>query len=105
MPFYNPKETKKGYYLSASNEAFWYLKGADNGPVSSKNGLFELTNCSEDWLHVAGGYNFGKARVELGYCYQTLIRNKKLEMRNLNLIQMNLYVNLNWEDLQSWWYL
>lgn len=105
LPLYNPKETKKGYYLSASNEAFWYLQGADNGPVSAKNGSFELSNCSEDWLHVAGGYNFGKVRVELGYCYQTLIRNKKLELRNLNLVQMNLYVNLNWEDLQSWWYL
>lgn len=105
FPLYNPKESEKGFYLSASNEAFWYLQGADNGPVSSKNGVFETSNCSEDWLHVAGGYNLGKARIELGYCYQTLIRNKKLEMRNLNLIQMNVYVNLNWEDLQSWWYL
>jgi hypothetical protein len=105
LPLYDPKETKKGFYLSASNEAFWYLRGADNGPVSSKNGVFEMIDSSEDWLHVAGGYNFGKARVELGYCYQTLIRNKKLEMRNLNLIQMNVYVNLNWEDFQSWWYL
>jgi hypothetical protein len=105
LPFYNPQETKKGFYLSVSNEAFWYLHGADNGPVSSKNGVFEMSNCSEDWVHLAGGYNLGKARVELGYCYQTLIRNKKLEMRNLNLVQLNVYVNLNWEDLQSWWYL
>ncbi|WP_394781038.1 hypothetical protein, partial [Undibacterium sp.] len=56
---------------------FWYLEGATNGPVSSKNGVFETTNCSENWLHLAGGYNLGKARVELGYCYQTLIRNRK----------------------------
>lgn len=105
LPFYNPKETKKGFYISASNEAFWYLEGAENGPVSSKNGAFEISNCSENWFHLAGGYNLGKARVEVGYCYQTLIRNKKLEMRNLNLVQLNVYVNLNWEDLQSWWYL
>ncbi len=105
LPLYNPKETKKGFYLSASNEIFWYLKGADNGPVSSKNGVFEMINSSEGWLHLAGGYNLGKARVEVGYCYQTLIRNKKLEIRNLNLLQVNLYLNLNWEDLQSWWYL
>jgi Protein of unknown function (DUF2490) len=105
LPLYNPKETKKGFYLSASNEMFWYLQGAENGPVSAKNGVFEISNCSEDWLHVAGGYNLGKARVELGYCYQTLIRNKKLEIRNLNLLQLNVYVNLNWNDLQSWWYL
>lgn len=105
VPFYNQKETKKGFYMSASNETFWYLQGAENGPVSSKNGVFEMINSSEDWLHLAGGYNLGKARIELGYCYQTLIRNKKLEMRNLNLVQLNVYLNLNWEDLQSWWYL
>jgi Protein of unknown function (DUF2490) len=105
LPFYNPKETKKGFYVSASNEAFWYLEGANNGPVSSKNGTFGETGCSEDWVHLAGGYNLGKARVELGYCYQALVRNPKLEIRNLNLVQLNLYVNLNWDDLQSWWYL
>jgi Protein of unknown function (DUF2490) len=105
LPFYNPKETKKGFYVSASNEAFWYLEGANNGPVSSKNGTFGETGCSEDWVHLAGGYNMGKARVELGYCYQALVRNPKLEIRNLNLVQLNVYVNLNWDDLQSWWYL
>ncbi len=105
LPFYNPKETKKGFYLSASNEIFWYLEGANNGPVSSKNGTFGETGCSEDWVHLAGGYNLGKTRVELGYCYQALVRNKQLEIRNLNLLQVNLYINLNWNDLQSWWYL
>ncbi len=105
LPFYNPKEKKKGFYVSASNEAFWYLEGANNGPVSSKNGTFGETGCSEDWVHLAGGYNMGKARVELGYCYQALVRNPKLEVRNLNLVQLNLYINLNWDDLQSWWYL
>jgi hypothetical protein len=104
-PFYNPKESKKGFYLTASNEAFFYLKGATNGPVSSKNGEFETIGTSEDWLHVAGGYNMGKARVELGYCFQTLIRNPKLEMRNLNLAQINVFINLNWEQVQNWWYL
>jgi Protein of unknown function (DUF2490) len=104
-PFYNPKESKKGFYLTASNEAFFYLKGATNGPVSSKNGEFEMVNTSEDWLHVACGYNMGKARVELGYCFQTLIRNPKLEMRNLNLAQINIFINLNWEEVQNWWYL
>jgi Protein of unknown function (DUF2490) len=105
LPFYDPKVTKKGFYLSASNEAFLYLKGANNGPVSSKNGVYELSNLSEDWVHVAGGYNLGKARVELGYCFQTLIRNKQLDIRYLNLAQLNVYINLNWDDLQSWWYL
>lgn len=48
VPFYNPKGTKKGFYLSASNEAFWYLAGANNVPVSSKNGTFGETGCSEE---------------------------------------------------------
>ncbi len=104
-PFYNPKESKTGFYMTASNEAFFYLKGATNGPVSAKNGEFEMVNTSEDWLHIAGGYNMGKVRVELGYCFQTLIRNPKLEMRNLNLAQINIFVNLNWEQVQNWWYL
>jgi hypothetical protein len=41
----------------------------------------------------------------LGYCFQTLIRNPKLEMRNLNLAQINIFINLNWEEVQNWWYL
>ncbi|MES2517901.1 MAG: hypothetical protein V4585_07325 [Bacteroidota bacterium] len=82
-----------------------YLKGATNGPVSAKNGVYEMSNLSEDWVHVAGGYNLGKARVELGYCFQALIRDKQLDVRYLNLAQINVYVNLNWADLQSWWYL
>lgn len=106
LPLYNPKETKKGFYLSASNEAFLYLKGATNGPVSSKNGVYEMSNVSEDWAHLACGYNMGgKARVELGYCFQALIRNKQYDIRYLNLAQLNVYVNLNWENLQTWWYL
>lgn len=106
LPLYNPKETKKGFYLSASNEAFLYLKGATNGPVSAKNEVYEMSNISEDWAHLSCGYNMGgKARVELGYCFQALIRDKQYDVRYLNLAQLNVYVNLNWEDLQSWWYL
>jgi hypothetical protein len=105
FPLYNPKERKTGFYLSASNEAFWYLKGATNGPVSSRNGYFPVMNTSEDWVHLAGGYNAGKARVELGYCFQSLIRNKQLDMRYLSLAQVSVFVNLNWDDVQSWWYL
>jgi hypothetical protein len=105
LPLYNPKDTKKGFYLSASNELFWYLEGASNGPVSSKNGVFEFSNVSEDWVHLAGGYNMGNTRVELGYCFQALIRNKQLDLRYLNLAQLNVYITINWDDLQSWWYL
>jgi maltose-binding protein MalE len=37
--------------------------------------------------------------------FAALIRNQKLEMRNLNLAQINVFVNLNWEQVQNWWYL
>lgn len=100
-PLYDPKETKKGYYLAASNEAFLYLRGATNGPVSAKNGGL----LSENWMHVGGGYNADRTRYEVGYCYQSLIRNPKQEYRFFNLIQFNVYHTIHWKDIQSWWYL
>lgn len=100
-PFYNPKNQKKGLYGFVSNEMFLYLKGATNGPVSSKNGLL----LSEDWLNLGIGYNSGKNRLEVGYGFQSLVRNKKQDMRYFNLLQINYHITLNWDDLQYWWYL
>jgi hypothetical protein len=48
LPLYNPKVSKKGMYLTASNEVFLYVNGATNGPVSSKNGGL----LSEDWANL-----------------------------------------------------
>ncbi|MCU0326189.1 MAG: DUF2490 domain-containing protein [Spirosomaceae bacterium] len=98
---YNPKEFKKGLYGLVSNEMFLYLKGATNGPVSSRNGLL----LSEDWINLGLGYNTGKNRIEVGYGFQSLVRNKKQDMRYLNMLQINYHVTLNWDDLQGWWYM
>ncbi|MFN3851847.1 MAG: DUF2490 domain-containing protein [Spirosomataceae bacterium] len=98
---YNPKEFKKGLYVVASNEAFLYLKGATNGPVSSKNGLL----LSENWTNLGLGYSNGVNRVEVGYGFQALVRNRKQDMRYLNMLQINYHVTLNWDDLQGWWYM
>ena len=100
-PLYNPKKQKHGFYLSASNEAFLYFKGATNGPVSSRNGSI----LSENWIHVGGGYNAGKTRAELGYCFQALVRNKVQDYRFFNLLQINIYHTINWSDVQYWWFI
>ena len=101
LPLYDTKKEKTGFYLTASNEAFFYLTGANNGPVSSKNGPL----WAENWAHLGGGYNAGRTRFELGYCFQTLVRNKAQDHRYFNLIQLNLYHTINWDDVQFWWYL
>lgn len=100
-PLYDTDKQKKGFYLSASNEAFLYFKGATNGPVSSRNGSI----LSENWMHIGGGYNGGKARVELGYCFQALVRNKVQDYRFFNLLQINIYHTIHWHDVQYWWYM
>lgn len=101
LPLYDPKKEKQGFFLSASNEAFLYFKGATNGPVSSRNGSL----VSENWMHLGGGYNFGLTRAELGYCFQALVRNKAQDYRFFNLLQLNIYHTINWNDIQYWWYL
>jgi len=101
LPLYNTKKSKEGFFLSASNEMFLYLTGAKNGPVSSKNGPL----WAENWSHLGGGYNTGRTRIELGYCFQTLVRNKAQEHRYFNLLQLNVYHTINWDDVQFWWYL
>ena len=101
LPLYDPKKQKQGFYLSASNEAFLYFRGATNGPVSSRNGSI----LAENWVHLGGGYNAGKTRAELGYCFQALVRNKAQDYRFFNLLQINIYHTINWDDVQFWWYL
>lgn len=100
-PLYNPEKQKKGFFLSASNEAFLYFKGATNGPVSSRNGSM----LSENWLHFGVGYNAGRTRTELAYCFQALVRNKVQDYRFFNLLQINVYHTIHWNDMQYWWYI
>ncbi len=99
-PFYDTKKYKSGFYALASNEVFLYLKGATNGPVSSKNGLL----LSENWSNIGLGYNTGKSRIEVGYGFQSLVRNRKQEMRILNLLQVSFTTSVSWGDLQYWYY-
>ncbi|TAE97739.1 MAG: DUF2490 domain-containing protein [Runella slithyformis] len=100
LPLYDPAKQKQGYFLSASNEAFLYFKGATNGPVSSRNGSI----FSENWTHLGGGYNTGNTRIEAAYCFQALVRNKPQDYRFFNLLQLNIYHTINWHDVQYWWY-
>ncbi|MEZ4901140.1 MAG: DUF2490 domain-containing protein [Spirosomataceae bacterium] len=100
-PLYNPDKQKQGFFLSASNEAFLYFNGATNGPVSSRNGSL----LSENWTHVGGGYNMGRTRAELGYCFQALVRNRAQDYRLFNLLQINIYHTIHWNDVQYWWYM
>lgn len=99
-PLYDTKKSKKGLYALASNEVFLYLKGATNGPVSSKNGLL----LSENWSNIGLGYTTGKNRIEVGYGFQSLVRNKKQDMRFLNLLQLSFTTSINWGDVQYWYY-
>ncbi|MFN4147680.1 MAG: DUF2490 domain-containing protein [Runella sp.] len=101
LPLYDTQKLKQGWYLAASNEAFLYFKGADNGPVSSRNGGL----WSENWVHVGGGYTMGRTRAEVGYCFQVLVRNKAQDYRFFNLLQLNIYHTINWHDVQYWWYM
>jgi Protein of unknown function (DUF2490) len=100
FPFYNPKTSKQGLYLTAGNEMFFYLKGAENGPVSSKNGQI----LSENWANIALGYNDSKCRYELGYGFQKLVRNKQQDNRYFNLLQLTVASNINWDNVLSWYY-
>lgn len=99
-PLYDTKKYKRGFYALASNEVFLYLKGATNGPVSSKNGLL----LSENWSNIGLGYTTGKHRIEVGYGFQSLVRNKKQDMRFLNLLQLSFTTTINWDDVQYWYY-
>lgn len=100
FPLYNPKTSKQGLYLTAGNEMFFYLKGAENGPVSSKNGQI----LSENWTNIALGYNDSKCRYELGYGFQKLVRNKQQDNRYFNLLQLTVASNINWDNVLSWYY-
>jgi Protein of unknown function (DUF2490) len=98
LPLYDPKKSKTGLYVSASNEFFVCWKGANNGPVSAKNALY-----GEDWVYAGLGYNTGKlGRVELGYLYQDLIRNAKQDHRRLHLLQLSWHTNFSLRGLESW---
>jgi hypothetical protein len=100
LPLYNTKRTNRGFYLAANNEFFFYLKGAENGPVSAKNTLY-----AEDWVYAGLGYNTGaSSRFEIGYLMQCLDRNKLHDTRNLHLLQLSWHTTVNLEELAIWYH-
>lgn len=99
-PFYNPKRAKTGFYATASNEFFFCVAGAKNSPISSKNAVY-----GEDWLYAGLGYNTGGfGKVELGYCYQNLIRNPAQDHRYLHLLQATWAANFDLSEIGVWLY-
>ncbi|AQG80500.1 DUF2490 domain-containing protein [Spirosoma montaniterrae] len=99
-PLYNPKETLKGWYATASNEFFLCLSGAKNSPISAKNAFY-----GEDWVYTGIGYNTGKfGKIELGYCYQNLIRNPAQDHRYLHLLQATWAANFDLSEIGVWLY-
>ncbi len=100
LQLYDPKKSKAGFYISASNEFFFCWKGAKNGPVSAKNAFY-----GEDWIYGGLGYNTGKfGRIELGYLYQDLVRNPKQDHRYLHLAQLAWHTNFSMKGLETWFY-
>ncbi len=77
----DPKE----FYVNAYNEFYFSLT------KSQRNALY-----SENWTYAGLGYNLGKmGRIELGYLFQTFVRNPEKDLRFLNLAQVMWITNFN----------
>ncbi|WP_461071188.1 DUF2490 domain-containing protein [Spirosoma horti] len=100
LSLYDPKQQSKGFYASASNEAFLCLSGAKNSPISSKNAFY-----GENWLYGGIGYNTGRyGKLELGYMYQYLIRNPQQDHRYLHLLQATWITNFDLSEVGVWFF-
>jgi hypothetical protein len=74
------------FYLNAYNEFYFSLTG-------NKNATY-----SENWSYLGVGYDIGKlGRLELGYMFQVLVRNKVSDLRLLNLAQIAWITNFNFK--------
>ena len=77
----DPKE----FYVNAYNEFYFSLT------KSQRNALY-----SENWTYAGIGYHLGKiGRIELGYLFQTYVRNSAKDLRFLNLAQVMWVTNFN----------
>ena len=98
VPLYDLKAQKRGFFLSATNEAFFCLTGAKNGPISAKNAFY-----GEDWVSAGVGYNAGKwCKFDVSYQFQDLIRDPAKNHRHLHLLQLNWSTNLSLDGLGMW---
>ena len=65
------------FYLNIYNEFYFSLTGAKNATYS------------ENWTYGGVGYDLGSVgRLELGYLFQTAVRNAQKDLRFLNLAQV-----------------
>ncbi|MCY7353380.1 MAG: DUF2490 domain-containing protein, partial [Cytophagaceae bacterium] len=100
LPLSKAKKWEKGWYLTASNEVFLCISGAQNGPIGQKNAFH-----GEDWMSAGLGYNTGKmGRVELGYMLQTLVWNPRQDLRFLHLVQVTWLTNFRLSGISDWFY-
>jgi len=85
------KTLDKGeYYLNTYNEFYFSLTGA-------KNAVY-----SENWSYLGFGLDLGKAgKIELGYLFQTLVRNPTKDVRFLNLCQVTWITNFNKKQVKK----
>lgn len=75
---------KNEFYFNAYNECYFSVTGA-------RNALY-----SENWTYAALGYDLGKlGRLESGALMQVAVRNKKQDLRFLNLVQVSWITNMN----------
>jgi len=65
------------FYLNMYNEFYFSLTGAKNATYS------------ENWTYSGAGYDLGNmGRFEVGYLFQTAVRNAQKDLRFLNLAQV-----------------
>ena len=84
MPLQGKTLDKNEFYLNTYNEFYFSLTGNKNA------------NYSENWSYAGIGYDIGKmGRVELGYLFQTFVRNTNHDLRFLNLAQVMWITNFN----------
>jgi hypothetical protein len=77
------KETSK-IYFNTYNEFYFSLSG-------QKNAFY-----SENWSYAGVGFNLSHYnKIELGYLFQTFVRNPAKDLRFLNLIQVTWIKNFN----------
>ena len=82
----DPKE----FYVNTYNEFYFSLT------KSQRNSLY-----SENWTYAGLGYNLGKmGRIEIGYLFQTFVRNATKDLRFLNLAQVMWVTNFNFSKKQ-----
>jgi len=84
MPLQGRTLEKNEFYFNTYNEFYFSLTGGKNATYS------------ENWTYAGFGYDMGKiGRLELGYLFQTLVRNQAQDLRFLNLTQIMWVTNFN----------